>query len=190
MNPGERSVPGEVEIRPGAEPLPGYVLIQRLGRGGFGEVWKAQASGGFHVALKFVHLSGSAGELESRSLEIIRRIRHPNLLTPFGAWNVGGWLIIGMDLADCTLMDRFHQAQSEGLDGIPREELLEYLTEAAKGIDYLNSCSHADHHGESSGIQHRDIKPQNILLVGGGVRVADFGLARLMEHSITGHTAA
>ncbi len=190
MNPGERNKPGEVELRPGAEPLPDHILVERLGKGGFGEVWKAQAPGGFHVALKFVILSGAAGDLERRSLDIIRRVRHPNLLTPFGAWIVGGWLIIGMDVADQTLLDRFHEAQTEGLQGIPREELIEYLAEAAKGIDYLNSHSRGHETGGASGIQHRDIKPQNILLVGGGVRVADFGLVRLMEHSMTGHTGS
>src|SRR5205823_6312901 len=64
--------------------------------------------------------------------------------------------------------------QEQGLPGIPREELLEYLREAAKGIDHLNGLD----------IQHRDIKPQNLLLVGGSVKVADFGLAKLLEHSV------
>ena len=52
---------GEEPLRPGASPLPGYRLIARLGRGGFGEVWKAEAPGGVPVALKFVRLLDGPG---------------------------------------------------------------------------------------------------------------------------------
>src|SRR3954447_9117365 len=44
-----------VRIEPHAEPIPGYKLIERLGGGGFGEVWKAQAPGGLFKAIKFVY---------------------------------------------------------------------------------------------------------------------------------------
>lgn len=71
-------------------------------------------------------------------MDIVRRLRHPNLLPAFGAWQREGLLIVAMELADRTLWDRYHEARDEGLQGIPREELLDYLREAAKGIDYLN----------------------------------------------------
>ena len=80
------SNPDAFSLVPGAEPLVGYRLIERLGKGGFGEVWKADAPGGFQVALKFVRLEDGAGVIEERSLAVINRIRHANLLNQFGAW--------------------------------------------------------------------------------------------------------
>src|SRR4051812_46771837 len=97
--------------RPGVQPVPGYRLIRRIGRGGCGEVWEAEAPGGFHVALKFVRLERERiGLVELRALEITKTIRHPNLLTTFGAWIVHDTLIVGMELADRTLWDRFCEA--------------------------------------------------------------------------------
>src|SRR5262249_14063161 len=71
-----------------------------------------------------------------------------------------------------------HQCRTQGLPGIPAAELLNYLRHAAEGLDYLN-----DKH-----VQHRDIKPANLLLVGGGVKVGDFGLAKLLEHTAATNT--
>ena len=177
-------------LRPGDEPIPGHRLIEYLGGGGFGQVWKAEAPGGVLVALKFVRLAGGHGEAERRAFETIKGIRHPNLLALFGAWVREGVLIIGSELGDCTLLDRLDRCRGEGHEGIPWAELIEYLAEAAKGLDFLNGRVHAPDGRERPGVQHRDIKPQNILLVGGGVKVADFGLARLLRQSDTGHTGA
>jgi WD40 repeat protein/serine/threonine protein kinase len=178
------------ELRPGAEPIAGYQLVARLGRGSFGEVWKAIAPGGFSVALKIMPLHEKVKSTELHALEIIKSIRHPNLVTAFGAWQTEGFLIVAMELADRTLWDRYQEALTEGLPGIPPAELLEYLREAAKGIDFLNQPQHTFGGKERVSVQHRDIKPQNILLVGNSVKVADFGLVRLLEHAVTGHTGS
>jgi serine/threonine protein kinase len=161
-------------LAPGARPLPEYTLERLLGKGAFGEAWQARGPGGVAVALKFLHLGNRGGRLELRSLGLIKDIRHPHLLSLFGYWERPPHLILAMELGDRTLMDRLQEARGQGGPGIPAAELLEYLREAAKGVDYLNE----------RGIQHRDIKPHNLLLVGGGVKVADFGLARLLEHSL------
>jgi serine/threonine protein kinase len=176
--PGEVDVP--LRLEPGGRPIAEYELLELLGRGGYGEVWKARGPGGIQLALKFVRLGDQAGALELRSLETIKNLRHPHLLSLFGAWQRHGMLILAMELGDCTLLDRLRAAEKQGWTGIPPGELLEYLREAAKGIDHLNSF----------GIQHRDIKPQNVLLVGGGVKVADLGLAKLLEHTLSSNSGA
>jgi serine/threonine protein kinase/Tfp pilus assembly protein PilF len=179
---------GLVAPTAGASPAPGYQLVSRLGQGGCGEVWKAHGPGGFSVAMKFVRLGDEAGAVELRSLEILKAIRHANLLGVFGAWQNGGMLILAMELGDCSLLDRLKQATAQGLPGIPPAELLEYMNDAARGIDYLNEPRHPLPDGGRGGIQHRDIKPANLLLVGGSVKVADFGLAKFLSRAIASNT--
>jgi tetratricopeptide (TPR) repeat protein len=177
-------------LRPGLEPVPGYRLVARLGAGGFGEVWKVAGPGGFPLALKYVRLGSGVGATELRALEVIKNIRHPNLLSTVGAWSFGSCLFIAMELADRTLADRLDEAQAAGQPGISGPELWEYLAEAAKGIDFLNEPRHTVGGKSGMRLQHRDIKPANILLVGNGVKVADFGLVRLLERAQASHSGA
>jgi tetratricopeptide (TPR) repeat protein/serine/threonine protein kinase len=174
--------PSILELAPGQTPVPGYRLVSLVGRGSFGQVWRAIGPGGFSVAMKFVPLDGEHADfLELRSLEVMKDIRHAQLLAMFGAWHTEDMLIVAMELGESTLFDRANECLRQGIPGIPREELLEYMRDAAKGIDFLNNPRHSLSGKELVGIQHRDIKPQNLLLVGGSVKVADFGLAKILE---------
>ena len=123
-------------------------------------------------------------------MQIIKDVRHPHLLATFGSWQVGRYLIIAMELAERTLLDRFREAAGQGFPGIPAPEIHEHFLDAARGLDYLNEPRHPSGGAEPVGIQHRDVKPQNLLLVGGSVKVADFGLARILEHTQTSHTGS
>ena len=164
---------GDFRLSPGWEPVPGYVLGHRLGSGGFGEVWQAVGPGGVTLAIKFINLDGGLGAGEIRALDLLKNIHHPHLIGISGVWRTDDLLIIAMELADGTLNDALDQAQIEGEVGIDPDLLVEYFREAAKGIDHLNAL----------GIIHHDIKPRNLLLMSGGVKVADFGLARSTEPS-------
>jgi len=159
---------------PNAEPIPGYRLIEPLGNGGFGEVWKCEAPGGLFKAIKFVYgdLNGldvdrARAEEERRAVERIKAIRHPFLLSMDRVENIGGELVIVTELADKNLDQVLTEYREQGLPGLPRGELLGYLREAAEVLDLMN---------HTHGLQHLDVKPRNLFLVSKHVKVADFGL--------------
>ena len=151
----------------------GHRLISRLGAGAFGEVWKAEAPGGIMKAVKVIFrpIDHEEARRELDSLELIKNLRHHFLLSTHSFLPIEDRLYILMDLADCSMRDRLKLCVKAGQPGIPLLELIGYLREAAEALDYL--------HGKS--VQHRDVKPENILVCEGVVRVADFGLARAQQ---------
>ena len=175
-----------VRIESHAEPIPGYRLIERLGGGGFGEVWKAEAPGGFLKAIKFVfgELDSAGGdaqraEQELKAIKRVQSVRHPYILSLERYDIIDGQLLIVMELADRNLWDRFKECRNQGLPGIPREELLGYMDETAEALDLMNNIY---------GLQHLDIKPQNLFLVYNHIKVADFGLVKDLEGMVASVT--
>ncbi len=153
-------------------PLPtGYTIVERLGAGGYGEVWKATAPGGVEKAVKLVygHCSEGMAERELKALERVKSVRHPFILTIERYEIVESRLVIVTELADMSLQDEFQSCQANGQVGISQPRLLSYLWDAAEALDYL---------AERHELQHLDIKPENLLVVGDHTKVADFGLVK------------
>jgi serine/threonine protein kinase len=166
-----------------AEPIPGYRLIEPLGSGGFGEVWKCEAPGGLFKAIKFVFgnlnsmdVDSARAEQELKALNRVKEVRHPFVLSMDRIEIVEGELVIVMELADKSLHDLFEECISAGLVGIPRDALLRYIRDAAEALDHMN---------EKHNLQHLDIKPRNLFLISDRVKVADFGLVKHLERSGT-----
>jgi hypothetical protein len=152
-----------------------YRLLELLGRGAFGEVWRAEAPGGVEVAIKriFAPVDQKEAQGELEALERMKRLRHPFLMQIQAYWAHADRLLIVMELADGSLRDRQKECTQAGGHGIPRDELMVCMREVAEALDFL--------HGQ--GVQHCDIKPDNILVLKGHAKVADFGLARALERS-------
>ena len=169
--------------RAGEEPLPGYTLLEPLGKGGFGEVWKCVAPGGLHKAIKFVSSTaeGSAAnslEVEYEAFQHIKTIRHPFLLSLERVELLRDELVMVMELADHQMLDLYRSFTHQGHQGIPRDDLLGYLSDAAEMLDHISG---------RHGLQHLDIKPANLFLVCERVKVGDFGLVR--RHELTPDTS-
>ena len=198
--PGPPPVSADPEIpltaptaRVGATPLPpagsaemlavggGYKLLRRLGSGGFGEVWLAENAKGFKTAIKIIFrpFDHEESKRELESLELIKNLRHPYLLQTLDYAALQDRLCIVMELADQSLRDRLKEFRRDGLTGIPVGELLPYFEEVAEALGYLHAHK----------VLHRDVKPDNVLLLEGHAKIADFGLLRLQQTRAT-HTGS
>lgn len=153
------------------EPIPGYITKELLGAGGYGEVWKAHAPGGLQKAIKFICANGNSkrASRELCSLNRIKEVRHPFLLSIERIEVVDGNVVIVTELADQSLKRHYQIQRAKGFPGLPRDELLGYLRDVADALDYIY---------DNYSLQHLDIKPENLLLVGGRAKVGDFGLIK------------
>jgi serine/threonine protein kinase len=147
-------------------------------------VWKCEAPGGILKAIKFVFGNLNApdedsakAEQEAKALERVKLIRHPFVIGMDLIKVVNGELLIVMEMADKSLHDLYEECLSQGRAGIPREQLLGFLADAADGLDHMI---------EKHDLQHLDVKPKNLFVIADRVKVADFGLVR----GVSGPSAA
>ncbi|HEX4803613.1 MAG TPA: protein kinase, partial [Myxococcaceae bacterium] len=151
-----------------------YRILNKLGAGGMGVVYRAEdLTLGRQVALKFLP-SATGGLAESLTESMIRRfeqearaasaLNHPNICTIYGFEAAAGQPVIAMELVEGeTLAARLAKRP------FPLAQAISLATQITGAL--------AEAHGK--GIVHRDLKPANLMLTKAGVKVLDFGLAKV-----------
>ena len=151
-----------------------YRLVSQLGKGAMGEVWRARDERlDRYVALKVLP-ADAAGDVERRA-RMLREaraaaaIRHRNVVTLFDIVNHHGDDILVMELVEGKTL-----SETLRMDGAPS---LEVALRWIEGVAEALVAAHAQ------GILHRDIKAANIMVTPDGVKVLDFGLAKLLDET-------
>ena len=171
---------GPWSIAPG-QVLGDFTLIQRLGRGGMGEVWEAQQESlGRKVALKLLlpeRVDQKGLDFFAREARAGGRLAHPGIISVFGTGETDGLHWISMELIEdaCDLR--------HSLEGIREESELpeDYYSQVAQFTAEVADALEAAH---ASHVIHRDLKPGNIMVTPDEhPKVADFGLAKLVDEN-------
>jgi serine/threonine-protein kinase len=166
-------------IRNHPQPVPGYLVVRELGRGGMGVVYQAlRGSDGWLVALKTIQPAVAPTpvvvERFLREAQILNELDHPNIVAFHEMGESNGLLHFAMDYVagiDAAQLLK----QNRGLLPVPRA--LDLVCQVLQALDYAHA----------KGFVHRDIKPANMLVTREGgrdvVKLSDFGLARLYQTS-------
>ncbi|MFC1635423.1 serine/threonine protein kinase, partial [Planctomycetota bacterium] len=157
---------GQIDEHPD---IKGYKIIEPLGRGGMGMVWRAeQLSTRRQVALKLAvsHRieSPKAHALFQREVELTARLDHPNIARIYDSGLHQGMYYYAMELVDGMPLDQYVRSKA-----LSRNEILVLMRTVCKAVLFAHL----------SAVIHRDLKPSNILVSPDGQpHVLDFGLAK------------
>ncbi|NMO14427.1 protein kinase [Pyxidicoccus fallax] len=174
-----RRVAERCPLHPSAEPrsavaparapdVPGFAVVDPLGRGGFGRVFSARREAdGREVALKV--LEPLASERLEREVEALRRVGPPAAPRLLGETRaVTGEPVVVMERIDGLTLAR-RLAELPGPGALPWSEAAPLMRCLAEAVGHVHAAA----------VVHRDLKPENVMLAGARLVLLDFGLARL-----------
>ncbi len=173
----------------------GFDLLNELGRGGMGVVWRArQRSTGRIVALKTIRADllglDKARQRFQREIEAVSRLHHPGICTVYEAGDVDGMPFVAMHFVEgVSLLAHLGfkagataagATTSGTAPGAPTSGTGTHSHEGVRAtVRWFEKVARALHHAHSAGILHRDIKPGNLMVTSDGEPIVlDFGLAR------------
>jgi tetratricopeptide (TPR) repeat protein len=156
-----------------------FELCGEIGRGGMGIVHKAKDLRlDRFVALKFlpgdVEPGSTMHRLFHREARAAAALSHAGIVTVYDVGELGGREFIAMELVDGKTFDRV--LEDEG--PVPVAEAMELMERVLEAIEYA--------HGKS--VIHRDLKPANLMRTATGIKVMDFGLAKVVTSKSSGQT--
>jgi len=173
-------------LRAGATIDGRFELVRTIGRGGMGVVWLAKDTqqGNEEIALKLLHPkfadSASAVERMTREAEALKRLDHPNISRPIAFAAQKPVVYLAMEYVDGVPLHEMLGARN-GVP-LPLPAVARIFDELARAVAYA--------HGK--GVVHRDLKPQNVMIVARDgvlfVKVLDFGVAKFLEDNSTDGT--
>ena len=174
-------LPADYQERAAArsQPIPGYLIIDELGRGGMGVVYLAVCEAdGTAAAVKTIKPDrvAGAGDLERflREAAILRKLRHPHIVAFREMGEAAGDLFFAMDYVP-------------GVDVAKLVKNLGEPLEIGRAVRLISQLLSALEYAHGQGFVHRDIKPANLLVTEAGgretIKLADFGLARTYQSS-------
>ncbi len=177
--------------RPGELVFGQYLILERIGEGGMGKVYRAVESRmGREVALKTIRPNLLANKTVvqryKREARAAASLDHPNIVKLLEADDVGGRYFLAMEFVDGSDLSRLVKDLNKEKVAMPPGEAAEYIRQAALGLQ----------HAHDKGLVHRDVKPSNLLVSGeraipgtGGkanVKILDMGLVRsLADDDVT-----
>jgi serine/threonine protein kinase len=158
-----------------------YKLVERLGEGGFGVVWRGSQTHPIkrEVAIKVIKAGMDTREVLARfkgEREALSRMDHPNIARVLDAGETeSGRPYVVMELVRGEAVTKFCDEEA-----LPLRERLTLFLEICRALS----------HAHQKGVIHRDIKPSNVLVTSQGhtVKVIDFGIAKAIEGRLTDKT--
>ncbi len=158
---------------------PRYRILRKLGEGGMGVVYQAEHKMmGRLVAVKVMN-RGFVGHPEAidrftREIKAVATLNHPNIAQAYDADHADDLQLLVMEFVEGQDLAAYSKAKGP----LPIAHACYYIRQAALGLQ------HAHEHG----LVHRDLKPQNLMrMPKGGVKILDFGLAKLLTEPSAGH---
>ncbi|MEL6897602.1 MAG: serine/threonine-protein kinase, partial [Planctomycetota bacterium] len=153
--------------------LGSFALLQKIGQGGMGQVYKArQLTTGRTVAVKLMRYTAPLKRFQ-REIELVASLKHVNIVEIYEANSQDGRQFFAMEFVDGGSL--------EELEGADCKCIAAAIRDVANGLEAAHQ----------SGVLHRDIKPSNILIDSEGVpKLADFGLAKQIDSSRATQTAS